>query len=234
MFRGRREMMSSAGQSSANVVLLPGSNRYQIKCADGSDVATGTVTVVRDSGKAALPRSPPPTFVDADGRNYRVTYQNILPEITVRWKNAPADGPYNVEVSSDGKTKSYRAAGSSHTFSEGAIGEGSHTIVYKAAQYKSKPTRLVIRFDNAAPKARITSPAEGSFRSGDTVKVAGVALKGWKAFAGGKTLPMDRQHRFSGEVVVPQGQDGLVIRLVQPGRGVHFYVRRGARASARN
>lgn len=223
--RGSREYMTSAGQTSANVIMPAGRNRYEIKCANGTRVAGGTVSVHRDSGRAALPRSAPPTLVDTDGRNYRVLYQNLLPEVTVRWRNAPS-GPYLLTVSHAGKTETFKSSEASFKFDSGALREGQHQLVFSAGSRKSKPTNLSIRFDNAAPKARITSPFNGAFSAGETVQVAGVALKGWKAYVGDKELSMDGQARFTGQVQVPSEQDGIVVRLVQPGRGTHYYLRR--------
>lgn len=222
---GAREYMTSAGQSAANVAMPPGRNRYEIKCANGAEVASGTVTVMRDSGRTALPRSAPPTLVDTDGRNYRVLYQNLLPEVTVRWRNAPA-GPYQLTVTTNGKTETFKSSAASYKFDSGALREGEHRLVFSAAERKSKPTSLFIRFDNAAPKARISAPSNGSFAAGQTVQVSGVALKGWKASVAGKELSMDGQARFTGEVQVPADQDGIVVRLDQPGRGAHYYLRR--------
>jgi hypothetical protein len=56
-----------------------------------------------------------------------------------------------------------------------------------------------------------------------------VALPGWEVSVGGTELPLDVQQRFSGQVVVPKGQNGIAIRLASPGRGVHYYVRRSGK-----
>ncbi len=224
--RGSREYMTSAGQGAANVLMPPGHNRYEVRCTGGSQIASGSVTVMRDSGRTALPRSAPPTLVDTDGRNYRVLYQNLLPEVTVRWRKAPSGGSYTLSVTTNGKTETFKSSSASYKFDSGALTEGQHRLVFSAGAKKSKPTNLFIRFDNAAPKARITSPYDGTFSPGSTVQVSGVALKGWKAYVGSQALSMDRQHRFTGSVQVPAGQDGLVVRLTNPGRGTHYYLRR--------
>jgi hypothetical protein len=87
---------------------------------------------------------------------------------------------------------------------------------------------VTIRFDNAAPTASLSSPAEGGFSSGGTVNVAGTAMPGWAVSVDGKDLPQDDQHRFSGQISAPAGQRGMLIRFTNPQRGVQYYLRRAS------
>ena len=114
-------------------------------------------------------------------------------------------------------------------FAPGALPEGEHVFTFEADGKRSKPTSVVIRFDNAAPTASLSSPADGSFAPGSSVLVAGSALPGWTVSAGGRELEQDAQNRFSEQVVTSSGERALVIRFSQPGRGVHYYLRRSAR-----
>src|SRR6201999_1832737 len=93
---------------------------------------------------------------------------------------------------------------------------------------RSKETRIEIKFDNAAPTATLTAPANGGFAPGSTVTVAGAALEGWKISVGGKDLPLDDQLRFSGQATAPAGQRALAIEFVHPKRGLHYYLRRAS------
>jgi hypothetical protein len=232
LVRRGRVRASSKGKGAANLLLPRGGHRYRVRCMEGGSpgetVADGTLRVVRDSGRARVPRSPPPTLVDTDGRRYTVLYQNLLPVISVRWPDAPEAGGYTLQVTSDrGDNQSFSTREPRYKFESGELPEGRHRLQFKADGGQSSPqTTLVIRFDNVAPKASIREPDNGSFQPGETVTVSGVALPGWNVSVGGTRLPLDVQQRFSGRVVVPPGQNGIGIRLAHPGRGAHYYVRR--------
>ncbi|MCA9582551.1 MAG: hypothetical protein KC416_12205, partial [Myxococcales bacterium] len=235
VLRGRRVARRFGGTSVVRVPLPVGRTSYRVRCAGESGLSRtanqqGTVRVVRDSGMLALPRSAPTSDVEVDGRNYRVTYQNLLPGITVRWRDAPAATRYVIRITTaGGKKKTVEASGSTHTFGSGDLGDGTHILVYEAlgnTKEQSRATRLAIVFDNAAPKARVTAPRTGSFRPGETVPLAGSALAGWDVSVGGTPLPLDRQGRFNHQGVVPPNQDGIAIRLAHRSRGVHYYLRK--------
>ncbi len=219
--------------SVANVYVPPGVHAYRIRCRTeegglGEPVADGRVRVVRDSGRAQLPRLPPATVVDTDGRRYTVLYQNLLPEITVRWRDAPETGPYRLTVvRGNGSSETVDTSSPRHSFRSGEIGEGQHRLRFSAADgaRASAETTLLIGFDNAAPTAMLRDPEEGSFSAGDTVRVAGVALEGWQVSVEGVPIQLDAQQRFDANVAVPPGRTGLAVRLAHPSRGIHYYIR---------
>ena len=221
------------GTGSANVALPPGRHAYTLRCVkeDGSlgpSVANGTVRVMRDPGRTLLPRVPPATVVDTDGRRYTVLYQTLLPEITVRWPQGPESGPYRLEVATRGQTQTFNVSGTRHRFESGEIGEGVHQLTFVAGGRRSPTTTLAIGFDNAAPTASVREPDNGSFSPGQQVRVAGIALDGWSVAVDGVEIPLDPQDRFDAQVTVPASQDGIGIRLSHPSRGVHYYVRHGS------
>jgi hypothetical protein len=88
---------------------------------------------------------------------------------------------------------------------------------------------VVVQFDNAAPTASISAPAERGFAPGATVSVTGSALPGWTVSVQGRELPQDGQQRFSGEAAAPSDVRALSIRFSHPQRGVHYYLRRSSR-----
>jgi ferric-dicitrate binding protein FerR (iron transport regulator) len=221
------------GTGSANVSLPAGRYAYALRCVAaegtlGPSVADGTVRVMRDPGRTLLARVPPATVVDTDGRRYTILYQTLLPEITVRWPNGPATGPYRLEVGSGSRARTFAPTGLRHQFESGVLGEGVHPMTYIAGGTRSPTTTLAIGFDNAAPTASVRSPDDGSFAPGQTVRVAGIALAGWSVAVDGTPLPLDPQQRFEAQVQVPPTQDGIAIRLSHPSRGVHYYVRHGS------
>lgn len=230
--RSGRVLDASRGERAANVRLAPGFHRYQLRCIDATGVhddaaARGTVKVVRDTGLAPLPRTPPRTVVDTDGRQYTVMYQNLLPEVIVRWPKAPKGEALSLHVKSPQGEQVFRTGKPRHVFSSGDLGEGRTTLRFETQSgRRSHETTLTIAFDNAAPTVTLRDPYNGSFDAGSTVRIAGVALQGWTVRAAGKRLAVDRHGRFSGEVSVPAGQQGVAVRLSHPRRGVQYYVRR--------
>ncbi len=233
-----KEERRSRGEKSANLLFTRGRSRYLVRCLgrwgflQKKIVARGTVLTMRDSGRANLPRSAPVSTIEADGRHYSVSYQNQLPVITFRWPQAPSASSYSVILGSEpGGSKRLKTAKPTYVFKSGTIGDGMHRLQYEAAGAsgrKSKPTTLEIRFDNAAPKASLREPADGSFRPGQTVRVAGVAVPGWKISLNGGTISVDDQHRFTGEVAYTNRFRAIALRLVHKRRGVHYYLRRAA------
>ncbi len=224
----------SRGTGVVTVLVPAGAHRYAVHCVGANGIqpetaASGMVGVLHDGGTARIPRTAPSTLVDADGRNYTVLYQNILPKISVRWPNAPAGGGYTLTVvSPGGKTATYGSSSPTYSFSSGAWRDGVYRVSFAGGSAKSKETHVDIKFDNAAPAATLTSPADGSFGPGQGVTVSGVALEGWRISVGGTALPLDDQGRFSGEAVAPAGQRALAIEFVHPSRGTHYYLRRGS------
>jgi hypothetical protein len=224
--------MRSTGSATVNVLVSSGAHHYTVRCVGAQEkdvVASGTVSVLADAGTARIPRTAPATLVDADGRSYTVLYQNLLPKITVRWPGAPQGSSYTLRLASPGgKSEAISSSTPSHTFASGALREGEHRVSFEGGGTRTKDTRIEIKFDNAAPTATLTSPANGGFSPGGSVTVSGVALEGWKISVGGKDLPLDDQLRFSGEATAPAGQRALAIEFVHPRRGLHYYLRRAA------
>jgi ferric-dicitrate binding protein FerR (iron transport regulator) len=226
----------SKGNGKAHVSMSLGHSRYQLRCLDeeagllGETVAEGKVLVVRDAGIASLPRRAPESFVDADGRRYQIMYQNLLPKVTVRWPKAPAAPAYRLLVSSAGREQeSIPLAAPQHTFSSGELKEGDHFFQFEqmGSSVASKKISLQIRFDNAAPKASVKQPADGSFTPGQEVDVEGVTEPGWKVSVDSKEIEQDSSHRFLGKAQTLAQYDGIALRLTHPQRGVHYYLRRG-------
>lgn len=229
-----RSPTRAAGSGTVSILASPGAHKYEVHCATPSGIdphaaLSGSFSVMRDGGTARLPRTAPATLVDTDGRSYTVLYQSLLPKITVRWPGAPGGSGYTLSVASPGGVHAtYSSNTPSYSFASGALHEGLHRLDFQSGSARSKETSVEIKFDNASPTATITSPANGSFSPGSSVQVSGVALEGWKVFAGGKELPLDGAQRFSGDAVVPGNERALAIEFVNPRRGVHYYLRRSA------
>ncbi len=226
VLRGRRTTARAHGEGVVGLRLGGGSHRYRLRCGDGKVAAEGKLRIVRDAGRAPLPRTPPSTLLDVDGRRYVVLYQNLLPEIVVRWRDAPEASRYVLHVESGTKERSFPVNAPRTTLRSGILPEGKYTLRFEAAGQASPSTPLRIVFDNAATVASLRSPSDGSFAPGDTVQVRGVALRGWSVSVEGVPLPLDEQSRFQAHVQVAPERLGLAVRMAHPTRGVQYYVRR--------
>lgn len=231
--RGSENAGAVRGDRRVNMAVPGGQHEYSVRCIgpDGVEekaAATGTVTVIADAARAELPKVPPATLVDMDGRRYTVLYQNQLPSVIARWADAPPGKSYVVHldkdrVKSDAPKKELKA---------GTVSEGTHTLWFETddGSKKSAETTLVIKFDNAAPAASVREPADGSFTPGDSVKVSGVVVEGWSVQVNGQPVQLDEQKRFSTTTIVPATDTAIVLKLSHPKRGTVHYVRHAAPA----
>lgn len=229
--RGADNAGAVRGDRRVNMAVPGGHHEYSIRCIGAEGVeerpaATGTVTVIADAARAELPKVPPATLVDMDGRRYTVLYQNQLPSVIARWTDAPAGKTYALHLDKE-RIKSDTPKKELKT---GSVSEGTHTLWFETEDgaKKSAETTLVIKFDNAAPAASVREPADGSFSPGDTVKVAGVVVEGWTVQVNGQSVALDDQKRFSTTTTVPAGETAIVLKLSHPKRGTVHYVRHAA------
>jgi hypothetical protein len=221
----------SQGTNTVNALFEAGHYKYRLRCLAsdnrlGAEIGKGKIHVLKDAGIARLPGNPPKSFVETDGRLYKILYQTRQPAIEVRWPRAPKGQKYKLHI--DGKRK-IATTKPLHTLSSGSLSEGVHQIKFEAIgtlARTSRTTTIQIRFDNAAPKASLTSPANGSFGPGSTVQVRGTAMARWNVKLLGGSIEKDAQHRFSGEVAYSGVYLSVVLRLSHPKRGVHYYIRR--------
>lgn len=217
------------GKGSANLSFAPGVRAYTLRClseqgAPGRIVARGSVQVVIDPGTRKLPPRAPTSRVETDGRTYTIYYQNQLPEVSVRWPNAPDVAEYTLEL--DGKPIALKAP--EHQFASGALRDGSHRLVFRAQGRQSRTTTVEVRFDNAAPKASLSEPADRGFAAGDLVPIEGVALPTWKVALQSGTIAMNPGERFTGQVQTSPEQPDIAVRISHPRLGTHYYLRRAS------
>jgi hypothetical protein len=232
--------MRSQGAKNVRLLLNKGYSRYIVRCLndDGSAQTkakkTGAITVLRDPGTAALPRKAPVSQVDADGRNYKIFYQNQLPIVKFRWPNAPKAGSYIVTVAS--KTlgnREFNTKRGEYSLKSGTLRDGMHRLSFKTAdlRHTSKTTTVTIRFDNAAPKVTLSEPKEGQFGVGEKVNISGVAAPGWKISLINGTISTDEHNRFTGSVAYTSQYRSVALRVTHQQRGIHYYLRRGQNAA---
>jgi hypothetical protein len=224
---GKRQR--ARGKGRAALSLAAGVRSYSVRClgkdgALGRVVAHGTVQVLKDPGTRKLPPKAPTSFVEADGRTYTVYYPNQLPDISVRWPNAPVEASYELEI--DGKRETVAAP--EHLLTSGMLKDGVHQLSFHGMTRRSRTTTVEVRFDNNAPTASLNEPNDRSFTPGSEVKVAGVALPTWKVSLEGGTIAKLSNGRFEGAIATTSDRPDIVVRLAHPRLGTHYYLRRAA------
>lgn len=217
----------SAGRDFANILLPAGAWSYRLRCTsnggEGAAVASGRISVVRDDGRRPLPPLQSVNDIDADGRNYRISYQSAIPNIVVHLRNPGA--VHKLHLASAGKEQTFDSSSSSITVPGAQLREGTYGYwVDRDGVRGDRVSTLTIDFDQTAPQVYIESPNDGQPWNGD-IDVRGAVLPDWSAAVDDIAIPIDRQRRFSAKVGAPGGR-ALAIRLSHPQRGVHYYLRR--------
>ena len=224
----------AAGKGSVALPFTPGHYGYSLHClkaeANGVPaVASGTLTVVQDAGTRPVPKAPPATGLETDGRSYTVMYQNQLPKVSLRWSSAPPEAKsFSLVHQFPTGSKSYETTSPSYVFASGALRAGTHVFYFEGGGKVSRWTTVRILFDNKAPTVSLQTPANLDAAPGDRVTIAGVAQRGWRVEINGKPADLDAQHRFSQEVEMPTDERSLAVRLTHPRQGTHIYLRRAA------
>ena len=219
----------SSGVGHANLLLTAGARAYTLRCVDargtaGRVVARGTAHVLQDAGTRQLPLRAPSSLVDADGRSYTIYYQNQLPELRVRWPNAPKSDNYEFDV--DGKSMSVPEP--EYVFESGTLRDGMHRLTFHAHERRSRTANVEVKFDNTTATASLSAPADRAFKAGDTVSIEGVVLPAWKVSVRDGTIEKVGADRFLGQVVTSEDQPDIAVRLAHPRLGTHYYLRRAA------
>jgi hypothetical protein len=217
----------SAGKDFANVLIPGGTWSYRLRCTsnggEGNAIASGRVAAVRDDGRRPLPKNQGVNDIDADGRNYRISYQSAIPSVAVHVRNPGAS--HKLHLASGGKEQTFDSSTATITVPGAQLHEGTYSYwIDRDGAKQDKVSSLTIDFDQTAPQVYIESPGNGQPWSGD-IDVRGAVLPGWAAAVEAIAIPVDKQRRFAAKVGAPSGT-ALAIRLSHPQRGVHYYLRR--------
>jgi hypothetical protein len=214
--------------------LSAGSFRYSVRCvgdASGSTRGNGLLRIVRDSGGRSLPRTAPKISLDADGRRYNLRYQNLLPELRLRWPRAPEAPSYQLElVAESGAIVREESSKPEVRLRSGRVREGEYRFSLSAGGARSPETTLRVTFDDTARTAQLTEPKDLVFSSSSQVRVAGAALASSTVRVGNVALALGADGRFADTVEPPGEGRALAVRVQHPIAGVHYYVRRAARS----
>ena len=221
---------TSAASAAANLLVPIGTWQYRVRCShgstDGEKVAAGRVTVERDDGRRPLPAKPSKNVIDADGRNYRVVYQTLIPVMEFQWHGATGNAFTLHIATKGGRPQVIQSSTPTVTMADSKLNDGDYTYWFEKGDgsQRTKDSTLTIEFDNAAPSGYIEAPTDGQAWP-SSIGVRGIALPGWTANVDGQDLPVDNQGRFSGTVPAPHA-NAVAIRLANAQRGVHYYLRR--------
>ena len=217
----------SGGRDFANMMIGAGDWAYRLRCTvnggEGGAVASGRIAARRDDGRRALTKGPGTNDIDADGRNYRISYQSSIPSLAVHLGNPGSTN--RLHLASAGKEQTFDSTTSPIGVPGGQLHEGTYSYwIDRNGVRQDKISTLTIDFDQTAPQVYIEAPANGQPWAGD-IDVRGAVLPGWTASVDAIAIPLDSQRRFSAKVGPPSGT-ALAIRLSHPQRGVHYYLRR--------
>lgn len=226
--RGRRAKRKYyRGSNVVSVVIGRGTNRYRVFCFDGTKVTRtkkrGTIRLLRDNARRRVQVRAPRNSIRADGRNYRLMYQNRKPQITFEWPTPHEDNNYTLVVAHpDGETQRYSARSPRHTVESGKIDDGSYRWWFETADgQRSKQSTLTVEFDNTAPAAQLSEPTWGA----EEVEIRGLVAVGSKVWISDTPVPLDRKHRFTVSAKRESG-NAVTIRVVRRRGDTHYYVLR--------
>jgi len=218
----------SGGKESANIMAEVGAWSWRLVCSSGGSGGSGRIIVRKDSGTRPLPKDPPVNPIDADGRTYRISYQSLIPNVKI--KVSGTGGKFKLHLATAGAEEILESEKPAFTIEGKKLKEATYTYwVERDGVKQDKASTLIINFDQTAPQVYIELPQNGK-AFGAEVDVKGAVLPGWSAKVIDVEIPIDtRSRRFNAKVAAPSGANALAIRLSHPQRGVHYYLRRGAK-----
>lgn len=222
---GRALALDGAGSELLIRVGSPGGHRLRVRC-EKKVVRETIVRVMRDAANMELPKSAQRVDVEADGRRYTVRYHNVMPLVSVRWRDARPSPSYTLVLKRGAREQTYRSSNAVHELSGSELIEGNYDFWFSdAAGQKSRVGALRIEFDNTARSLSLSEPVEGTVATGNDVLVSGVALLRSQISANGVPLTIDPKGRFHAQVPL-SAEKTVLVRANHPAAGVHYYLRR--------
>jgi hypothetical protein len=203
----------------------PGAHRLNLRC-DRRLVRQTTLHVIRDAATMELPKSANRVEVEADGRRYTVRYQNVIPVVSINWRDADPRGDYELVLKRGNREQTYRSAKPTRDLPGVELMEGNYDFWFTSASgQKSNVGGLRIEFDNTARALSLSEPVDGASVQGNEVLVSGVALLRTQVTANGVPLQLDPKGRFRAQVAL-NAERSVLVRAIHPSAGVHYYLRR--------
>jgi hypothetical protein len=210
------EPTGGSGDSFVDVDLDVGTWWYRVRCGAFTQAsANGRLTVRKDRGTPLQATTPAVHTIAADGRTYRISYRDVIPDVRIEIGEVAAlnldrDGHEEVIVPLPPAT-SVIAHGKD-------LVDGTYT--YWGSDPNKKST-LIIGPDLTAPQVFIDAPRIDSTWSTE-LAVRGAVLAGWSLMLDQISIPIVKG-RFRTEV--PRPGRVLVLRFEHPKRGIQYYLR---------
>jgi hypothetical protein len=220
------------GATRLTLDLTAGSYRYNVYCletggARSKPAASGVIEVQKANGTRALPKSAPHNAVDLDGHSYRLVYQNLRPEVSVSWPNAPSASSYSLRIRApSGATRRVSLTRPAYVLKAGALSDGKHELVMEAGKNSSKPTSIDITYDDSAPTANLELPAASGFAADKPVEIRGIAAEGTSVSVDGEQLDQNAHGSFRHTLTLSPGRTAVSVRFQHRTHRVRYYVRR--------
>ncbi len=217
----KRVLARAGGTVGGNVLLPTGVYAYRVRCGDKA--SAGSIRIFPDSGRVPLPKAAPRTLVEADGREYMVLYQNLLPEFTLSWRDAPVRASYQFVIQpATGDAKRLTNTAPRLGLKPGDLREGTYRFWVEIPETggRSAETRIVIDFDNAAASASI----DRVDAKDNKAHVNGTVIEGSTVSSGGSAIDLDQHRRFSADLSRVEGETGISVRIAHPKLGINYYV----------
>src|SRR5439155_21866702 len=148
---------------------------------------------------------------------------------TVKIKYAGSGSSFKLHLATGGAEETFEAEKPQFTVPGSKLKEATFTYwIDHDGVKQDKVSTLIINFDQTAPQVYIELPLNNQPFAAD-IEVKGAILPGWTARVDVTEIPVDKStRRFNAKVSPPDGQ-ALAIRLSHTPRGVHFYLRPGAK-----
>lgn len=220
------------GFATANLLVEEGSWTYRVRCIRNGfanpPVAAGRVHVLRDSGNRSLPPNQPAVNrIDADGRNYRITYDSVPPTVEFHAKGQGAR--FTLHLARDGSEELFDSRLPTVLVPGTKLRDGHYMYWFDADGTKdAKVSTLTIDVDDTAPQLRIDSPVNGfptPLHPKSGLAIRGFAAPGWAVSVDSIQLPVDLRGRFAANLN-SFSNHALAVRAEHASRGTHYYLRR--------
>jgi hypothetical protein len=213
--------------------LSAGLYRYTVYCQESSHAkpaATGVIEIRKANGTRALPKSAPRNAVDLDGHSYRLIYQNIRPEVSVSWADAPQATGFTLLIrSASGHTRRIALTRPQYVLPVGTLSDGKYELVMEtnaASPGRSRATTVNITYDDSAATASLELPAASGFVATQPLEIRGIAAEGTSVSVDGTQLQPNLHGSFRHTLTLSPGRTTLSVRFQHQTHRVRYYVRR--------
>ena len=209
--------------------------RYWWRVKTSRGVHAGTFRIQKGAASGDCPKCERVNEIYDTGEKTVVYYQQKLPSITLKWKQAAGATKYRVKVFRDGEfdnphidnvVEQPRSA-----FGSGRLEEGKFywLVISLDATGKDISTgrmnSLEIAYDNAVVDLTIKTPGQGVRVAKGAITTSGVIQLGARLSINGRGTTIDSSGRFSKKVTLSRGANQIVYRTMASDGIERYYIR---------